>query len=109
MVDQLTEKGYVSGRPTLGISGEGVSSFYQHYYRMPAGLYIGEIDPDSDAAAKGLVIGDILLTVNDIRITSMEDLDAALFNLTPGETVTIIIYRYGVQYQVDLTLSEARG
>ena len=109
VVDQLTEKGYVSGRPTLGISGEGVSSFYQHYYRMPAGLYIGEIDPDSDAAAKGLVIGDILLTVNDIRITSMEDLDAALFNLTPGETVTIIIYRYGVQYQVDLTLSEARG
>ena len=109
VVDQLINQGYVSGRPTLGIYGEGVSRFYQHYYRMPAGLYIGEIDPDSDAAAQGLVIGDILLTINDIRITSMEDLEAALFNLTPGETVTVIIYRYGTQYQVELTLSEAKG
>ena len=109
VVDQLVSQGYVSGRPTLGIWGEGVSSFYQHYYRMPAGLYIGDIDPDSDAAAQGLVIGDILLSINDYRITSMEDLETVLFNLTPGETVTAIIYRYGTQYQVDLVLSEAKG
>ena len=109
VVDQLINQGYVSGRPTLGIWGEGVSSFYQHYYRMPAGLYIGEIDPDSDAAAKGLVIGDILLMVDHTRITSMEDLESALYNLTPGDTVNIIIYRYGTQYQVDLVLSEAKG
>ena len=109
VVDQLISQGYVSGRPTLGIWGEGVSSFYQHYYRMPAGLYIGEISPDSDAATKGLVIGDILLAINEIRITSMEDLENTLFNLTPGETVTAIIYRYGTQYQVDLVLSEAKG
>ena len=109
VVDQLISQGYVSGRPTLGISGESVSLFYQHYYRMPAGLYIGEIAPDSDAAAKGLVIGDILLSVNDTRITSMEELEAVLFNLTPGDTVTAIIYRHNNRYQVDLTLSEARG
>ena len=109
VVDQLINQGYVSGRPTLGIYGEGVSSFYQHYYRMPAGLYIGQIDPESDAAAQGLVIGDILLSINDSRVTSMEELENVLYNLTPGETVTAIIYRYGVQYQVDLVLSEAKG
>ena len=109
VVDQLISQGYVSGRPTLGISGEGVSLFYQHYYRMPAGLYIGEIAPDSDAAAQGLVIGDILLSVNDTRITSMEELESVLFNLSPGDTVTTIIYRHGNRYQLDLTLSEARG
>ena len=109
VVDQLISQGYVSGRPTLGIWGEGVSRFYQHYYRMPAGLYIGEIAADSDAAAKGLVIGDILLSINDIRITSMEEMENAIYNLTPGDTVTTIIYRYGTQYQVDLVLSEAKG
>ena len=109
VVDQLINQGYVSGRPTLGIWGEGVSRFYQHYYRMPAGLYIGEISPDSDAAAQGLVIGDILLSVNDTRITSMEDLEGAIFNLTPGDSVTVIIYRHGTQYQLYLTLSEAKG
>ena len=109
VVDQLISQGYVSGRPTLGIWGEGVSRFYQHYYQMPAGLYIGEIDPESDAAAQGLVIGDILLSINDIRITSMEEMENAIYDLNPGDTVTAIIYRYGTQYQVDLVLSEATG
>ena len=109
VVDQLISQGYVSGRPTLGIWGEGVSRFYQHYYQMPAGLYIGEIDPESDAAAQGLVIGDILLSINDIRITSMEEMENAIYDLNPGDTVTAIIYRYGTQYQVDLVLSEAKG
>ena len=109
IVDQLIGQGYVSGRPTLGISGESVSNFYQHYYRMPAGLYITYIDSDSDAAVKGIVTGDILLSLGETRITSEEDLTNALYNLTPGDSVTAIIYRYGVQYQVSLTLSEANG
>ena len=109
IVDQLIDQGYVSGRPSLGITGESVSNFYQHYYRMPAGLYITEIAPDSDAAAKGIVTGDILLAVGETRISSEEDLHNALYNLKPGDSVTVIIYRYGVQYQVDLTLSEANG
>ena len=109
IVDQLIDQGYVSGRPSLGISGESVSNFYQHYYRMPAGLYITYIESDSDAAAKGIVTGDILLSLGEIRITSEEDLVSALYNLNPGDSVTAIIYRYGMQYQVDLTLSEANG
>ena len=45
----------------------------------------------------------------ETRISSEEDLNNALYNLNPGDSVTVIIYRYGVQYQVDLTLSEANG
>ena len=40
IVDQLIQQGYVSGRPTLGLEGETISGVYQHYYRMPKGLYI---------------------------------------------------------------------
>ena len=109
IVDQLIDQGYVSGRPSLGIIGEGVSNFYQHYYRMPAGLYITHIDPDSDAAARGIVAGDILLAIDDTRIGSQEELNNALYNLNAGDSVTVIIYRYGMQYQVDLVLSEANG
>ena len=109
IVDQLIGQGYVSGRPSLGITGEGVSNFYQHYYRMPAGLYITEIDPNSDAAVKGIVTGDILLSIDETRISSQEDLTNALYNYNSGDSVTAIIYRYGVQYQVSLILSEANG
>nr|MBQ8244423.1 trypsin-like peptidase domain-containing protein [Oscillospiraceae bacterium] len=53
VVDQLIRQGYVSGRPTLGIEGEALSTFYQHYYRLPAGLYVTSVDRGSDAHSKG--------------------------------------------------------
>ena len=108
-VDLLIRQGYVSGRPTLGIKGEGVSLFYQRYYLMPAGLFITQLDPGSDAAAKGIQTDDILISINGNHISSMEDLNYVLYGCEVGETVETIIYRAGKQYRVSLTLSEAKG
>ena len=107
IVEQLVNQGYVSGRPTLGITGESVSSFYQHYYRMPAGLYITALDENSSAALAGIEAGDILLSIDDIRITDEESYKSALYNYEVGDTATIIIYRKGVQYSVILTFHES--
>jgi len=109
IVDQLITQGYVSGRPTLGLEGETLSSFYQHYYRMPAGLYITYVSPTSDAFAKGLEDGDILLSINDERITSMEEMKSAIYDCEVGETVQAIVYRAGQQYLVELMLTEDKG
>ena len=109
VVDQIIAQGYVSGRPTLGIVGETLSSFYQHYYRMPAGLYITQVLPESDACIKGIEEGDLLLYVNDNSITSMEDLKSVILNCQVGQTVQAVIYRGGKQYQLELTLTEDRG
>ena len=106
IVDQIISQGYVSGRPTLGISGETLSTFYQHYYRMPAGLYITEVDPGSDAARKGIQEGDMLLYLGDTRITGMEDLKTAVYDCEVGEVVEVIVYHKGQQYRLELTLSE---
>ena len=109
IVDQLIRQGYVSGRPTLGIKGESVSIFYQRYYLMPAGIFITELDPASDAARKGIQTDDILCGINGMRITSMDDLNTVLYGCQVGDTVEVIIYRSGRQYLVDLTLSESKG
>ena len=109
IVDQLIAQGYVSGRPPLGIQGEALSTFYQHYYRMPAGMYITSVDRSSDAYAKGVEDGDILLSINDTRITTMDEMKAAIYDLEVGETVETIIYRGGQQYRVELTLTEDKG
>ena len=107
IADQLISQGYVSGRPSLGISGEGVSSFYQFYYRLPSGMYIESIEEGSDAATKGLEAGDILISVDNVRVSSMDDLRLLLSNYTVGDTVQIVIYRGGRQYTADLILHEA--
>ena len=109
IVDQLITQGYVSGRPTLGLEGEPLSTFYQHYYRLPAGLYITHVDSGSDAQVKGIENGDLLLSVDNQRLTTMEELKAILFDRTVGDSVEVIIYRNGQQYRVQLTLGEQKG
>lgn len=108
IVDQLISQGYVSGRPSLGLSTEDISAFYQLYYRLPQGLYITNVDRSSDAAAKGVCPGDILLQIDGVRVTSGDTLQTLLYSYTAGDTVTAVFYRSGNQYSVTLTLSEAK-
>ena len=109
IVDQIIDQGYVSGRPTLGITGESLSTFYQHYYRLPAGLYITQVDQGSYAEYYGIAPGDILLAVDDTRITDMDGLNTVLYNHAVGDVITVVIYRGGQQASVDLTLTENKG
>jgi serine protease Do len=107
IVEQLIDQGYVSGRPALGITGESVSNFYQYYYRMPAGLYITELEEGCDAEEKGITSGDILISIGSSRITDMDSLREALYKCEVGDAVQLIIYRSGRQYSVTVTLHEA--
>ena len=109
IVDQLISQGYVSGRPTLGITGESISRFYMRYYGFPAGLYITEVDSGSDAAQQGIQPGDILLSIDSTRITDMDGLNTALYSHQAGDTVKVSIYRAGIQYNLELKLAESKG
>ena len=109
IVDQLIRQGYVSGRPTLGIEGESLSAFYQYYYRFPAGLLITEVETGSYAHYYGISPGDILMSVDDVQITTMDQLNAVLWDHEVGDVVTVCIYRQGRQASLDLTLTEDKG
>ena len=108
IVDQLLAQGYVSGRPWLGMTVQQLSSFDQLYYRLPTGLYVTEVASDTDAAAKGLIPGDILLSLDGERLTDTETLQQLLYNHNAGDRIKLVIYRSGTQYAVELTLSEAK-
>ena len=109
IVDQIMTQGYVSGRPTLGITGEELPSFYQHYYRIPAGLYITEVEEGSYADYYGIEEGDILLSIDNESITDMDGLNTVLYSHEVGDVVTVTIYRSGRRASVELTLTEKKG
>ena len=106
VVDQLITKGFVAGRPSIGIVGETVSATYRHFYGLPAGFLVTEVDDESAAAAL-LQPGDIVLSFGGSRITGSSDLEQALYRCDAGDTVEIILYRNRQQLTVSLTLDEA--
>ena len=107
IVDQLLSRGTVGGNPRLGVTVEQVSAFSQIYHRYPAGLYITHVESGTDAAAKGLLPGDILLSMDGVRIARIETLQKLLQDYAVGDRVELVIYRKGQQYQLELTLSAA--
>ena len=102
IVDQLISQGFVSGRPSLGLEGEWVSSFNQQFRRIPAGLYITSTPEHPLIRAK-----DILMYIDGVRVTEQEELNTALYAHQAGDTVTLILYRDGRQYSAEITLTEA--
>lgn len=93
--------------PVLGFSGQEISSFDQLSYRIPLGLYITHVAPDSDADRKGVLEGDILIALNGKRVINIDDLQALLSSLQEGQTASILLYRNGHQYALKLRLGGA--
>lgn len=109
IVNQLIAQGYVSGRPTLGIRGEGVSLFDQYYFHIPPGLYIREVDAQSDAHAQGIEPGDILISINGTSITDQHQLEELIIRHAIGDTLEVTFLRNSQEQVLTLTLTEYTG
>ena len=109
IVNQIICQGYVSGRPWLGIKGENFSSFYQRFYRVPAGLYITEVQSGSPAEDAGIVAGDILMRVDGELVSTMEDLNSLLYAHQVGDELRLVIYRAAGQATITVILTENKG
>ena len=109
IVYQIIENGYVSGRPTLGVTCETLSMFYRYYYGLPEGMYVTAVTPGGPAAKLGITAGDIIIQLDGVQTTSMEELNSALYAHEAGDKVEIVIYRGGKKYSSTITLGEDRG
>ena len=108
VLEQLASQGYVSGRPDIGLQGTAISTFYQFYYQMPAGILISAVAEDSDAAKKGITPGDVLTHLNGIAVTSLDILEQIVCESAVGESMKAVIYRNGKNYKVTIVMGEAK-
>ena len=106
IVDQLIRQGYVSGRPLLGIECNEVTSYYQQFYNLPAGIRVVTVNDGGPADAAGLITGDIILSLNGTRVTTLDSLNGVLYAHKVGDTVQLAVYRGGKQLTLTLTLGE---
>lgn len=84
----------------LGIDGEQVSGFYQHYYRLPAGVLVTKVLPEFQP---NLQDGDILVSIDGIRVKSPQEAVEALKTLPAKDPLTLVFFRTGREITVLFT------
>jgi len=92
VLDELIEKGYVS-QPFIGIKGKTITKEESEFYKVPVGVAISEAIPNGPAEKYGLKKYDIITKLDDIEITTMEELVSELMKYNVGDTVEIEVQR----------------
>ena len=106
MVSDLVSNGYVTGQPLMGISVGDVDQSAQSY-GVPAGAIVRVVTPGLCGEKAGLQTGDIITKIGDTEVASSSELIAAKNTYSPGDTVTLTVYRSGETLTLDLTLEES--
>ena len=100
------EYGYVTGKPQLGISAQNVSEATAKMYDWPVGIYIYSVNKDSAAEKAGLRKGDIIVKVDDKKVTTSDELVAQLNTHSAGDEIEITFVRDEEEKTVKVTLDE---
>lgn len=93
IVDDLINVGHVTGRVKIGITVNTINELVANRYGVPVGVQVQEIESTSDAAAKGLQVGDIITEINGTKITESQNLTDEIQKYKAGEQVTLTIFR----------------
>lgn len=106
MVSDIIEKGYVTGKPNVGILMEEVSNEAIQRYGIPDGAYISAVLDGSCADKAGIQEGDIITAVDDAAVTSADELKEAVKSHKAGEEVKFTLWRNNETLTVTVTLDE---
>lgn len=106
IVDELVEKGYVTGRPAFGFDVEQLESRISLYYDLPGKLYIRSVEPGSDAYAQGIRSGDIITAIDGQAVSTVDEFNRIKNEYEAGDQVSLCIYRSGQTYDVTVTLMD---
>lgn len=105
VTDDIIKKGYVSGRVRLGVSVRPLSAYEAQANDVPQGLLISEIAGDSNVAASGIKVGDIITKIDGVSTPTTASLFGELLKHKPGDIITLTVYRVSYSY----TRSQANG
>jgi Do/DeqQ family serine protease len=99
------------GRVLRGYAGLGLQRLTPELARAfglsePRGAVVNALDPNGPAADAGLQRGDVILSLGDKPVASVEELRTRMSRLKPGERATLGVARDGRRLKVEVTLGE---
>ena len=123
IIPEIISKGYVA-RPWLGVTTMPLNARIARAFNLPAneGIIVGDVYRGSGAAAAGLrgatiresiwggvslqQLGDVIVAVGGRKVANTDDLQTAMQDKKPGETVDVDVLRQGKRVTVPVRLSE---
>ncbi|MCC6792248.1 MAG: PDZ domain-containing protein [Thermomicrobiales bacterium] len=103
---RLVERFSGPKRPALGLLAADAEQYLAKHPEEAAkypegikGIYVGDVRPNSVAAASGIRRGDIIRAVANKRVRSMHGLDQLIGTLKAGESVVVSYVRDGEDRQ----------
>jgi len=108
VVQDLRDYGYVKGRPALGINAIVVDNVYDAMYnQLPRlGVYVGGFINNAAAEGSELQIGDCIVSVGGVEVSTTAEILAAIYPMNVGDQVEVVVYRQNETLTVKTTLVE---
>ena len=107
IVEQLKNNGYVKDRATLGVKIITDSNYLEYYGVTNSGALVGEVVENSAASKAGIEAGDLIIAINDTKVSSFSDLSKQLDNYQIGDKITITVSRNDQIKDFEVTLEES--
>ena len=101
IVDELIQNGYVSGRPSIGITGQNVESADGKV----SGVQVYSIDSSAKAASEGLQVGDVITAVDGTPTPDMDKVNELKQDKKAGDKLTLSVYRISTGKTLNITIT----
>ena len=101
IVDELIQNGYVSGRPSIGITGQNVESADGKV----SGVQVYSIDSRAKAAGEGLQVGDVITAVDGTPTPDMDKVNELKQDKKAGDKLTLSVYRISTGKTLNITIT----
>lgn len=96
----IISKGYVTGRPRIGIMYQFIDTESAQKLEVEPGLLVSEISEDCDVANSGLQVDDIITEIDGEKMITQDSLRKFQETHKAGDIITVKVYRKSITGEV---------
>ena len=105
IANDLINYGFIRDQAGLGVTVKTVYTS-NYYSQTPFGAMVQSVNPGSCAEKAGIAVGDVIIKIDDVEVTSIKSLSAAKSHFSAGDTATVTVYRDQKEIELEVTFDE---
>ena len=106
VVDDLINKGYVTGRLMIGVSGTNITEKLSKYYDLPVGFYVNEVYEGYGAYLAGIQPGDVIIKCDGKDVATVDEINKIRDTHKVGDMMEVVVWRNGKEVTLKIRMME---